>query len=266
MKKRTFFKLFLIIIFLIFSSSAFADIFCNKCGHKNPDGSKFCNICGTKLADIDALGHRIEVMLDHREIDSAISLLRDLDAKNPDNFTITVLLAKALLVKCEALKEKGDEKYEELVYEPFNMGKELITKYGNNYPKLAEGLFICAKSYFINHRACKAGRYVAKAIKLAPGINEHAEYYLLYGDTLAKESHKERNSFETSSNEYDRAITIYKDVIAQAHNERIRGIAYYKLGVLLAYFGEKQEARKAFNQALTLVDDSFWQEKINEKL
>ena len=41
--------LFFLIIFFAFEGPVFA-IYCNQCGHKNPDGANFCSKCGAALA------------------------------------------------------------------------------------------------------------------------------------------------------------------------------------------------------------------------
>lgn len=260
---------------------AFAAIFCGECGYENPNGSNFCSNCGFKISsdkgrlpkvsakdsppNMTEMNKMVDGLIEQRKIDSAILYIRDLYSEKPDDFNVSVLLAKTLLVKCEELKTNGDKEYKKLVYEPFNIGKKLIVQYKRDYPKLAEAIFICAKSYLINERQSKAIKYASKAIKLAPGIDDHADYYFVKGDALARKSCKEKESGEPFPFQYSRAKKVYNKIITETQNNETKGAAYYKLGLLLADFGKEKEAKEAFTYALNFVSDPLLKEKISRK-
>lgn len=263
--------LFLAII-IVSVLPAFADIICSKCGYKNPDGSNYCSNCGFKISSdkgcipkASEMNKMVDSLIAQRKIDSAISYMRDFYSEKPDNFNVSVLLAKILLVKCEELKTNGDEEYKKLVYEPFNIGKKLIVRYNRDYPRLAEALFICAKSYLINKRPSKAIRYASKAIKLAPGVDDHADYYFVKGDALARRAYEEKVSGDPFPYQYSRAKKIYNKIITETQNNETKGAAYYKLGLMFADFRKEKDAREAFTSALNLVSDPLLKEKISKK-
>lgn len=257
---------------------AYAAIFCSKCGYENPNGSNFCSNCGFKISSDkdrlpgdfkkDSLPNMTEMVdgfIEQRKIDSAISYMRDLYSEKPGDFNVSVLLAKTLLVKCEELKTNEDNEYKKLVYEPFNIGKKLIVRYKRDYPKLAEAIFICAKSYLINERPSKALKYASKAIKLAPGIDDHADYYFVKGDALARKSYKEKVDGDPFPYQYSRAKKVYNEIITVTQNNDTKGAAYYKLGLMFTDFGKEKEAKEAFTCALNLVSDPLLKEKISSK-
>ena len=271
MKKWPVVYVFLAII-IMSVSPAFAAIFCSECGYENPDGSNFCSNCGFKISSnkdriskVSEMNRMIDGLIEQREIDSAISYIRDLYSKKPDDFNVSVLLAKTLLIKCEELKTNGDKEYEKTVYEPFNIGKKLIVQYKRDYPRLAEALFICAKSYLINERPSKAIKYASKAIKLAPGVDDHADYYFVKGDALARRAYEEKESGDPFPYQYSRAKKIYNKIITETQNNETKGAAYYKLGLMFADFRKEKDAGEAFTSALNLVSDPLLKEKISRK-
>ncbi len=221
-----------------------------------------------------AEAHRL---LNLGKADDAIKLLTDYCSDNPENFKSKVLLSEAYFEKCSQLKENGDEQYRTLIHIPFRMSKEIITKNRYDNDKLAEGLYICAKSYLINNRANKARRYINKALALSsfPCI----DYYFVQADSYAERSRNElrhdRKGSSRSDNvsrkhgspgSYRDATVAYNNIIDIATNDRIKGLAYYKLGLHLKAGSERKEARNAFESALMFAEEDSLKNKILKNL
>jgi len=211
-------------------------------------------------------------LLDDRNADDAISLLKDYCQENPQDFPSEVLLAEAYFEKCSQLKENGDKQYQTLIQKPFKMGKVMIVRYRDeDYEKLAEGLYVCAKSYLINNYSSKAIRYINKAIKLTS--SPRIDYLFVQSDAYAKiafnQLSRKNNRYSRSidlPSEYDMAKRLYRQIIANTTNDRTKGLAYYRLGLLLTEGFERRKGRKAFESALIHTEDDFLRNKIREVL
>lgn len=114
------------------------------------------------------------------EYDEAVRVLEKAASSDPYHFETNILLAKALLGKCEMLKHQGNDTYKILVHRPYQIGQRL---YRTN-PTRPEPYYLVAKSLVINNRPRKAGRTIKKAIYYAgPAHEDYAEYQVVLGDS-----------------------------------------------------------------------------------
>jgi len=248
-------------VVLIFAASAHA-IFCPKCGANNPDDSIYCIKCGAKLQGLEKgdIYDKAFNLLSKEEYDEAISTLVGYCASNPQDIKSQILLAKAYLDKCDLLKEQDSQEYKTLVYNPFEIGKKIILP-RDQY--LSEGLYICGRSFLINHRANKAKRYIKKAIKLS--TSPPAEYFITLGDVQFAIA-KNEDSTGDEDFKYSAAKKTYKKVIDMEIPNNEKGKAYYKLGFLYLYLNQKEYAKQAFESALQFAKANSLISRIRCKL
>jgi len=261
MKRKLILLNVIVAVVLIFAASAHA-IFCHKCGVNNPDDSIYCISCGEKLQRLEkaSVYDKAYDLFSQEEYDQVISTLVGYCASNPQDIKSQILLAKAYLEKCDLLKEQDNKQYKTLVWKPFEIGKKIILP-RDQY--LSEGLYICGRSFLINHRANKANRYIKKAIKLS--TPPPAEYFIALGDAQFAMAKNE----DPTGNEdfkYIAAEKTYKRVIDMKILNNEKGKAYYKLGFLNLYLNKKKDAKQAFESALQFAKANSLISRIRSKL
>jgi len=269
MKRKYLVFLFIITATFALVLPAYA-IFCSQCGTQNPDDAVYCSNCGAKLLhpkETDIYREASDLLSQYR-YDQAIALLFKHCAINPADTKAEVLLAKAYLGKCTLLKENSDKQYQTLVWKPFNIGKKVIVQRENDPKYLSEGLYICARSYLINHREGKAKRYIKKAIKVSPSSSPEIDYYFVLGDANAKLAIIEyrKRSESTFPRLYKEAQETYEQIIAMDVSDEIKSQAYYKLGILFSEFNKKEEAKTALESALQSTNNEILASRIHNKL
>jgi len=261
MKRKLIILNVIVVVVLIFAASAHA-IFCHKCGANNPDDSAYCISCGEKLQRLEKAniyGKACD-LLSQEEYDQVVSILVGYCASNPQDIKSQILLAKAYLGKCDFLKEQDNKEYKSLVYKPFEIGKKIILPRDQH---LSEGLYICGRSFLINHRATRASRYIKKAIKFS--MSPPAEYFIALGDTQFAQGIND-DSTDTESGYYSSAKKTYKRVINMEIPNNEKGKAYYKLGVIHLYLKEKGDAKQAFESALKFAETNSLISRIHKKM
>jgi len=261
MKRKLILLNVIVTVVLIFAASAHA-IFCQKCGANNPDDSIYCISCGEKLQRLEKAniyGKACD-LFSQEEYDQVISTLVGYCASNPQDIKFQILLAKAYLEKCDLLKEQDNKQYKTLVWKPFEIGKKIILP-RDQY--LSEGLYICGRSFLINHRANKAARYIKKAIKLS--TSPPAEYFIALGDVQFAMA-KNEDPTGNEAFKYFAAKKTYKRVINMEIPNNEKGKAYYKLGVLHLFLNEKKDAKQAFESALQVAEANSLISRIRNKL
>ena len=249
-----------VIVILVAPAQA---IFCHKCGTELAEEALFCSKCGANLERLEGKNFYDQSceLFRQEKYDEVISSLVGYCASNPRDIKSQILLAKAYLEKCDFFKEQGSHQYKTLVYKPFEIGKQIILP-RDQY--LSEGLYICGRSFLINHRANKASRYIKKAIKLSP--EPPVEYFILLGDanfTMAK-TEESKDSIDNSY--YIPAKKAYEKVIAMKIPNNEKGLGYYKLGIFRLYFNEKKAAKQAFESALQFAEKDSLVSKIHSKM
>ena len=192
--KRNYLSLIIVFLFvLVFVSPAYA-IFCAKCGASNADDSSFCTNCGASLLKTEEkpdIYSQSRTLFDQGEYDQVISLLSDYCSTSGE-LKASIVLSNAYLEKCLILKESGDKRYKTLVHKPFAFGKKLLKMH---LELLSEGLYICAKSFYVNDRANRASRYIKKAIKFhKPSTSpiSDVDYYFLSADVYSALARQKR--------------------------------------------------------------------------
>ena len=261
MKRKLILLNVIVAVVLIFAASAHA-IFCQKCGANNPDDSIYCISCGEKLQRLEKANvyDKAYDLFSQEEYDQVISTLVGYCASNPQDIKSQILLAKAYLEKCGLLKEQDNKQYKTLVWKPFEIGKKIILP-RDQY--LSEGLYICGRSFLINHRANRADKYIKKAIKLS--TSPPAEYFIALGDVqFAMANNEDPTGNEDSK--YFAAKKTYKRVINMEIPNNEKGKAYYKLGVLHLFLNEKKDAKQAFESALQVAEANSLISRIRNKL
>ena len=261
MKRKLILLNVIVAVVLIFAASAHA-IFCHKCGANNPDDSIYCVKCGAKLLPLektDIYGKACD-LFNQEEYNQVISTLTGYCVSNPKDIKSQILLAKAYLEKCDFLKEQDNKQYKTLVYKPFEIGKRIILP-RDQY--LSEGLYICGRSFLINHRANKAARYIKKAIKLS--TSPPAEYFITLGDVQFALA-KNEDPTENEDFKYVAAEKTYKKVINMEIPNNEKGKAYYKLGALNLYLNKKRDAKQAFESVLQFAKANSLISRIRSKL
>ncbi len=262
MKRKLILLNIIIAIILVFALSAHAT-FCTKCGTNNAEEATYCSSCGEKIIRVegkDVYDQSCELFRQEK-YDEVISSLVGYCISNPQDIKSEILLAKAYLEKCDLLKEQHNQEYKSLVWKPFEMGRKII-KPRDQY--LSEGLYICGRSFLINHRATRAAKYIKKAIKLS--TSPPAEYFIALGDTQF-EMGKNDDSMNSDGNlNYFAAKKTYNRVIDMEVPNNEKGKAYYKLGVLHLSINEKIDAKQAFESALQVAETNSLISRIRSKL
>ena len=273
MKRQRVMFLLILLIALALALPAYA-IFCSKCGTQNPDAAVHCSQCGAKLHDPSESDGKVDIytqasdLMGQYSYDEAVSLLGKYCIDYPADTKATVLLAKAYLGKCTLLKENDDKQYKDLVYKPFNIGKQLILQYPHNPTYLSEGLYICAYSFLVNHRSQKSKRYIKKAIRTSPAPSTDLDYYFLLADANAEMARVEyiRSDEAEIPPQYYEGEKIYNDIIAMDIADELKSQAYYKMGILFANFKKKKAAKEAWESALQLTSNQISTSRIHNKL
>lgn len=136
----------------------------------------------TPEPDMETARSPLEVgtmLLKQKKYDEAVRVLEKADASNPNDFETNILLAEALLAKCEILKLEGNTIYQTLVHRPYRIGQRL---YRLN-PTHPEPFYLVAKSLLINDSPQKAAKFMKKGIYYAgPGHEAYAKYHVVLGD------------------------------------------------------------------------------------
>ena len=244
-------------VFLIVSPAL--AVYCSQCGSQESDSAHYCSQCGAPLAATQPSGLYKTALEKYQQgqYDAVVADLEPYCNAHPRHTKARVLLAKAYLQKCEILKEDNDRRYKKLVYIPFEMGKRMLTRNRTD----PEGLFICAKSFLINHRAIKALRYIKKAIKLTPG-NPEAEYYYVWGDAATAVALNERDRAYDTPAEYFSAVKAYRHVIDGVSTDDEKAIGYLKLALLYKRFGNRSKSKAALRDSLDYANQEIIKSRI----
>ena len=149
---------------------------------------------------------RAKALLQKKEYDAVIGLLSDDAFRNPGDFEVNLLLARAQVEKCELQKESGDSSYRMSLQGIYQRGQRLYIM-NRAHP---EPYYIVAKSLYLNNRASKAYDVVRKAVYYAP---HDPHYQLLYGDLSVEQAETwrdDRDSRGYVTSMYEQALGAYK--------------------------------------------------------
>lgn len=154
---------------------------------------------------------RAEELYKEKKYGEVIKLLYGPAYDNPSDFKINILLAKAQLEKCAALKANGDKSYRALVQEPYVTGRRLH-KIDETRP---EPYYIVAKALLINNRLDRSIRTIKKALYYSPNNPEYfivlGDGYTVLGDHERQPGNKQR-CFRMAKDAYEKALKFGKDI------------------------------------------------------
>ena len=279
MYKITFFEVLLMIAIFSVAVPVFADptqsdgfaVVCNKCDARNPKGSKFCTQCGALIGELPE-SKKADALLARGDTEAAIALIEPYCEENQEDVTAKIIYAKALLNRCEKLKEERDEEYEAAVFKPFRIGQNFIKRYQSEKKYLSEGYYICARAYWINNRPRKAVKCLDAAIATAPDLQ--IKYYIFRTNVceeMARKYYKAkryRNSRAAmdgkSKNSYKKAKKSFEELVNIVTDDQDKAEFYYNYAIFLMEIEKNREARKALNTALDLTENEELKQKIVE--
>jgi tetratricopeptide (TPR) repeat protein len=223
-------------------------LFCSNCGKENPPDAIFCSICGRRLTQFEKTDLYLHCIasLEDEDYDAAINALSDYCAHNITDLKASIVLARAYLGKCDQLKQSANEEYKVLVQKPFLIGKRLIAQFRYEPHHLAEGFYLCSRSYFINERSSRAIRYMEKAVEC--DSPSKTEYVLALADLHARTAIEDNPnpSKLAEASQFKTAIETYNRVINMDCQDTIKARSYYGLGYLYFKARKYDEAISCF--------------------
>ncbi|MBW1723286.1 MAG: hypothetical protein JRH13_15175 [Deltaproteobacteria bacterium] len=160
---------------------------------------------------------RAESLFKAKKYDEVIRLLSGPASREPGNFPVNILLAKAQTEKCALLKSRGDKKYRSLVMSPYMTARRL----NRIDPYRPEPYYIASKCLLINDRLTRSIRSIKKALYFAPG---RPEYLIVLGDGCRRLAERGHDRFQI-----DRYISLamdaYRKALTNAKNEELKADA-----------------------------------------
>ena len=146
---------------------------------------------------------RAKALLQKKDYGAVIALLSDKAFRNPNDFQLNLLLARAEVEKCEQQKESDDNAYKTALRNVYQRGQRLYNM-NRSHP---EPYYIVAKSLYLNDKAAKAYGIVRKAVYYEP-LNPY--YQLLYGDLIMEQA----ATWKGDRDGADYAAKMYKEATA----------------------------------------------------
>lgn len=118
----------------------------------------------TKVGQIASLGSSMSQLFNENKYTTVIKLLKKKASEDTCQNTILFYYSRALLKKCQRMKENNNSEYQKLVYKPFEIGKRMIRKNRQSHT----GYYIIAKSLLVNEDPAQGCEYIEKALHYKP--------------------------------------------------------------------------------------------------